>query len=624
MKRHRIQWAAVGRSLIVATLLAHIQPAIASEAIERIDPPSWWTGFESSDLQLLVHGRSAASLAPTLEYPGVSIVSTTRLESPNYLAVTLRIAPTAQPGTLPIKFKRGTRLIETYAYRLEARRPGSRDRKGFDASDAIYLVMPDRFANGNATNDQIAKAGDHVDRSDVMARHGGDLQGVLDHLDYVQQLGFTQLWLTPFLENAQPEYSYHGYSITDHYKVDPRFGTNDQVRALSRAARARGIGVIQDVVVNHVGSGHWWLKDLPSSDWISGGGATTMTNNMHSSIQDPYAATVDRRLYIDGWFDTSLPDLNTSNPQLAAYLIQHAIWWIEYADLSSLRMDTYSYSDKTFLAAFTKRLTDEYPHINIVGEESPSDPALVSYWQAGKVNADHYVSYLPSLMDFPIQQALLNGLKDVDPHGAGLRSLYERLSDDFLYPNPSNLVIFADNHDIDRVYSALGKDDDLWRMAMTYIATMRGIPQVFYGSEILMTNAHPGVDGERRPDFPGGWQGDAVNAFTGQGLDAHQLAAQKFVRTLYNWRKASLAVQRGSLKHYAPDKGVYVYFRTYGDETVMVAFNIGTAPQTLALQRFRESLPRPVTGTDVQTGARVELSDSFTLPARSTTLIDIR
>lgn len=597
--------------------------AIAAEVIERIDPPSWWTGFASPELQLLVHGPGAAGLEPSIDYPGVRLAAVTRLDSPNYLFLTLTIARDAQPGSVPIVFRRGGRVVQRYAYPLAARRPHSAERRGFDASDAIYLVMPDRFANGDPGNDQPPGARDHVDRRDGDARHGGDLAGIAAHLDYIERLGFTQLWLTPVLENAQPKLSYHGYSITDHYRVDPRFGSNAQLQALSAAARARGIGLIGDIVVNHIGSQHWWMKDLPSPDWLSGGGARPLTNHMHTTIQDPYAADVDRRLYVDGWFDKSMPDLHTTQPLLGAYLIQYALWWIEYADLSSLRMDTYSYSDKDFMAAFTRRILREYPHLNIVGEEWRGDPAIVAYWQAGKVNADHYVSYLPSLMDFPLQQALVHGLRDKDTWGTGLPGLYERLSDDFLYANPRNLVIFPDNHDMDRIYAELGHDDDLWRMALVYVATMRGIPQITYGTEVLLANDKSGDDGDRRRDFPGGWPGDAADAFSGRGLDPHTAAAQQFVRTLFTWRKGSKAVHDGTLKHYAPVNGVYVYFRQQGGETVMVVLNKAATPATLDLGRFRESLARGVIGRDVLSGARVELGDTLTVAARSATLLDI-
>jgi glycosidase len=607
------------------TALACVPAAtLAAPPVERIDPPSWWIGFETPELQLLVHGPQVALLVPSITYPGVRLLSTTRAESPNYLFLTLRIDRNAEPGNVPIEFSRGDRRVARHNYPLAARRPGSRDRRGFDSSDVIYLVMPDRFANGEPGNDHPPGSLDRVDRTATGARHGGDLAGIRAHLDYLEGMGFTQLWLTPVLENAQPTYSYHGYSITDHYRIDPRFGSNEEYAALSHAARARGIGLIADMVVNHIGSRHWWMNDPPSSDWLSGGGTKAPTNHMHTSIQDPHAAAVDRELYTGGWFAPTMPDLNDRNALLATYLIENALWWVEYADLSGIRIDTYSYSDKAFMAAFTGRIMAEYPHFNIVGEEWHEDPAIVSYWQSGRVNADGYVSHLPSLMDFPLRHALLSGLTEPDGWSGGLRALYERLSDDFLYPRPQNLVVFADNHDTDRIYTALANDYDLFRMALTYVATMRGIPQIFYGTEILMANGHPHDDGEVRRDFPGGWPGDAVDAFTARGLAAPAAAAQTFVRTLLNWRKHSPAVHDGSLRHYAPLDGTYVYFRQLGPETVMVALNKHTTAAKLDLGRFRESLARGATGRNVLTGAPVELLDELTLPPRSATVLDLQ
>ena len=609
---------------LLFVLAAGFADAHTLTPIERVDPPSWWVGFESPELTLLVHGPGVSSLEATVNYPGVRLTKTTRLQSPNYLVLSLLVERTAQPGSVPIRFTRAGRAVTQFAYSLAARRAGSRDRRGFDQRDVIYLVMADRFANGDPRNDHPAGTLDRMDRTVRGARHGGDLAGILQHLDYLEGMGYTQLWLTPVLENAQPQYSYHGYAITDHYRVDPRYGSNEDLQQLSAAAKARGMGLIGDIVVNHIGSKHWWMADLPSPAWINGSAAMPRTNHMHTSIEDPHSAAVDRERFTRGWFDSMMPDLNTTDPWLAAYLIQHALWWIEYADLSGLRMDTYSYSDKAFMSAFTQRVMSEYPNFNIVGEEWRYDAAMVAYWQAGKQNRDGYVSYLPSLMDFPVMNALLGALTGPDSWQGGLPGLYEKLGDDFLYPNPANLVVFGDNHDTDRLFTALGRDYDLWRMAMTFVATTRGIPEITYGTEILMANDPPKDDGDVRRDFPGGWPGDPINAFTGQGVPTQAAAAQKFLRTLLTWRKGSRAVQFGDLKHYAPEDGVYVYFRRAGGETVMVAINKSTAEVALDLARFRESLPRGATGRDVITGQSVTLEDRLSLAPRSSLVVDIR
>ncbi len=614
-------FAALSTLMLLAAARATLA---ATDPIERIDPPSWWIGFEEPRLELLVHGKGVASLDARIDYPGVRLAATTRLESPNYLVLTLQVEPSAHPGSVPIRFSREGKPVAERLYPLAARRAGSRERRGFDSRDVIYLIMPDRFANGDPHNDHPPGTTDTVDRAQHGARHGGDLAGVAAHLDYIADMGFTQVWLTPVLENAQPKYSYHGYAITDHYRVDPRFGTNADYARLSGAARDHGLGLIADIVVNHIGSKHWWMSDLPSKDWINGDVNLPWTNHAHSSIMDPHAAQVDRDRFTRGWFDSMMPDLNTTNPWLAAYLVQHALWWIEYADLSGLRMDTYSYSDKQFMADFTGRVMREYPHLNIVGEEWRYDPAEVSYWQAGKQNRDGYRSNLPSLMDFPVGFALLGALTQADSWRSGLDALYSVLGDDFLYPNPNNLVVFADNHDTDRIFTMLGRDYELWRMAMVFVASTRGVAEYTYGTEILMANNPPKDDGDVRRDFPGGWPGDDVDAFSGRGLDPPAAKAQQFLRTLLNWRKGSPAAQFGELRHYAPTDGVYVYFRHLDRETVMVVLNKGTKDATLDLGRFRESLARGVSGRDVLSGTTLQLDDSLTVPARGVRLIDVR
>jgi glycosidase len=366
------------------------------------------------------------------------------------------------------------------------------------------------------------------------------------------------------------------------------------------------------------------MSDLPSRDWISGDGSRALTNHAHTSVQDPHASDDDRRRYIDGWFSAEMPDLRTMSPELGTYLIQQALWWIEYADLSGLRIDTYSYSDKRFMAGYTDRIMTEYPHFNIVGEEWRVEPSLVAYWQADKVNHDGYVSHLPSLMDFPVQSAISESLLAKDTAFGGLRVLYERLGTDFLYPHPDHMVVFADNHDTDRIYATLGHDDALFRLAMTFVATTRGIPQVVYGTEVLLANEHSGKDGERRGDFPGGWAGDVADGFSGRGLDRHTREAQEFVRRLFTWRRHSPAVQHGSLRHYAPADGVYVYFREVEGETAMVVLSKATTPVKLDLARFRESLRRGSIGREVLTERTVTLDDTLVVEPRSAMVIDIR
>jgi glycosidase len=625
--RARAIYSVFALGWLLGALFAAVAPAAGETragAIERVDPPSWWIGFVDPNVQLMVHGRGVADLEPSIDHPGVRLASVTRTANRNYLFLTLAIARTATPGRVPIVFRRANRVVATHEFPIEARRAGSREREGFDGGSAIYLLMPDRFANGDPSNDAPPGTLDRVDRRDPGARHGGDIAGLAKHLDYVAGMGFTHLWSTPLLENAQPSYSYHGYAITDHYRIDPRYGDNAQYRALSRQARDRGLGLVWDVVVNHVGDGHWWYRDPPAPDWFNDAARRPITNHAHTSVQDPYGATDDRELYARGWFDTHMPDLNQSNPLLATYLVQNVIWWVEYADLAGLRVDTYSYSNRDFMGEFSKRLATEYPRLNVVGEEWHTDPAIVAYWQRGKVNADGFVSWLPSLMDFPLQKALVDALTTSEASYAGLKTLYERIGTDYVYANPRNLVIFGDNHDFDRLYAQLGRDDGLFRMALTVIATMRGIPQVFYGTELKLANVPPRVDGEVRMDFPGGWPGDPADAFSGRGLAPDVASMQDYVRRLFAWRRTSAAVHSGTLRHYVPRDGVYVYFRHAPNESVMVVLNKSNAPVTLDLTRFHDDLPAGSVARDVIAGTDVTLGTTWIAPARSATVLDLR
>ena len=592
-------------------------------SIQHLEPPSWWVGMKQGRLQLMVHGEQIADLTPSLTYPGVAIQEVTRVASKNYLFIDLEISQEALPGEFLLRFTQQGQTVLSHPYRLQARARDSAQRRGFGPADAIYLIVPDRFANGNQNNDSVTPLKEKANRADPAGRHGGDLQGISEHLDYVAEMGFTQIWSTPLTENNQPETSYHGYASTNLYRVDARFGSNEEYRDLVDRAKRKGLGFIQDVVLNHIGSGHWWMKDLPTKDWLNYQDQFVVTNHKRTTIQDPHASLADRKRFSNGWFVESMPDLNQRNPWLANYLIQNNIWWIEYAGLSGFRVDTYPYSDPRFLSKWSKRIIDEYPNFNMVGEEWTSNPAIVSYWQKGKVNSDHYLSYTPSMMDFPLYYALQEGLMGEDGDRTGLNVLYESLANDFQYPAPENLVIFEGNHDTNRIFSELAQDEGLYRMAMVYLATMRGIPQFTYGTEILMTSPRQRDDGRVRADFPGGWSGDAIDAFSGQGLGKAEKEAQHFLRRLLNWRKSAQVIQQGKLMHFVPEQGTYVYFRYDRNKRVMVAFNKNRQPTTLDLGRFQEMLTPGSSGTDVLTGQRISLSKTLTLPARSALILEI-
>ena len=591
--------------------------------IDHLEPPSWWVGMKHGPLQLMVHGEQIADLTPSLSYPGLAIKEVIRVASRNYLFIDLEISQEALPGEFLLRFTQKGQTVLSQPYRLDARAKDSAQRRGFGPADAIYLIVPDRFANGDQNNDSVTPLKEKANRADPAGRHGGDLQGIGAHLDYVAGMGFTQIWSTPLTENNQPEASYHGYASTNLYQVDARFGSNEEYHELVDKTNRKGLGFIQDVVLNHIGSGHWWMKDLPSADWLNFQDKFVVTNHKRTTIQDPHASLADRKRFSNGWFVESMPDLNQRNPLLANYLIQNNLWWIEYAGLSGFRVDTYPYSDPLFLSRWSQRIIDEYPNFNMVGEEWTSNPAIVSYWQKGKVNSDHYLSYTPSMMDFPLYYALQEGLMGEDGDRTGLSVLYESLANDFQYPAPENLVIFEGNHDTNRIFSELAQDDGLYRMAMVYLATMRGIPQFTYGTEILMTSPKQRDDGRVRADFPGGWPGDAVNAFSGRGLGKAQSQAQQFLRRLLTWRKGASAIHGGKLMHFVPEQGTYVYFRYDGTKRVMVVFNKNLKPATLELSRFHEMLTPQSAGTDVFSGQRFSLSQTLTLPARSAMILEV-
>lgn len=606
-------------SLLATLGFAATAPA---SVVERVEPPHWWTGFEQRELQLLFTGPDVCEWSARVDYPGVRVARTVRAEHCGYLFVYLDIAPDAQAGTLDIELSAPGREPITEEYTLYSRR--NPPRPAFGAEDAIYLITPDRFANGDPTNDAVEGYGDRPDRDEPYGRHGGDIAGIEAHLDYIAELGFTALWINPLLENAMPRFSYHGYAITDLYAVDPRFGSNESFRALVDAADERGIKIIMDQVVNHVGSSHPWISEPPSSDWINFGNSFVYGSRARTTNLDPYAARSDIRLNADGWFSAAMPDLNQNNPLLADYLVQNSIWWIEYAGLGGIRQDTYPHNDKHFMAEWSERIMTEYPKFNIVGEEWSANPVVTSYWQAGKVNHDGYRSSLPSVFDFPVQAALLDALTATEPkHGTVWDPLYEVIGMDFLYPDPNNLVIFADNHDKSRVFTVLGEDMDLFRMAMVFLATMRGIPQLYYGTEILMSNPGTESHGIIRSDFPGGWPGDERNAFEGKGLSPAAAEARQTVQRLFNWRKSTAVVQTGRFMHYTPLENTYVYFRYGESDAVMVIMNRARNPVVLDTKRFAERLHGFSRGSDVLSGAQYELAATLTIPARSVLLLEL-
>ena len=612
---------------LVALAMAFATLHVQAFELEHIEPPNWWVGMKSERLQLMLHGPGIGGATVKSGHADFRITGTQHVASPNYLFVDARIAAGAKPRAVPLRFTLNGQT-STLNYELRAREPGSAQRRGFGPADAILNLMPDRFANGNPANDDMPGMLENAKRADKSGgRHGGDIEGLIQHLDYIQAMGYTMIWPTPLTENNQPEYSYHGYAATDTYRIDPRFGTNDDYRRLAQEAKRRGIGLIMDFVPNHIGSGHWWMRDLPAPDWLNNGGRFKPTNHARTSVADPYASRADERAFTEGWFVDTMPDPNQRNPLVATYQMQNAIWWIEYAGLAGLRIDTYGYSDKDFLAAFSRRVMAEYPKLNMVGEEWSSNPLVVAHWLRGVKNRDGHVSAMPSMMDFPLHDMLRRALVETDSFQGGLHTLYEALVNDLLYPEPANLVLFEGNHDVVRLFSIVDEDPALFRMALAYVLTVPRTPQLYYGTEVLMTSPKQRDDGAVRQDMPGGWPGDAVNAFTGAGLSDAQRDAQAFVRKLLNWRKTQPVVHHGQMRHFAPEDGTYVYFRfdakASSKERVMVVFNKAREPRTLDAARFREVLPAGASGSDVITGQRVDLSERFTVPARTVMVLQI-
>ena len=608
--------------LCILALLLGLSLPVRATNIERIEPANWWVGMQHNRVELLVHGKGIAASMPRLSHAGVAIVDVQKTDNPNYLFVTVEIAADAVPGDIEIQFYDAGKVVATSPWRLDAREPGSAQRRGFDARDAIYLVTPDRFANGDPSNDSVAGLREAANRANPNGRHGGDIAGIRQHIDYIAGMGFTQLWPTPFLENDQPEYSYHGYAITDLYKTDPRMGRNEDVRALSREAKAKGVGIVMDIVLNHIGSKHWWMRDLPAKDWINHGGTFAPTNHRRTAIQDPHAAPADREAFTDGWFVDAMPDLNQRNPHLARYLIQNTLWWIEYAGLSGIREDTFGYADADFLSDWAKAVLTEYPDFAMVGEEWSINPAVVAHWQRGKQNASGHVPHMPSMMDFPIHIALRNALVQPEGWETGWMGLYEMLANDFVYPDPDALVVFAENHDTPRLLAHVDGNLARWQLGMAYLATVRGTPQFYYGSEVLLRGPKERDDGQLRADMPGGWAGDPANAFSGNGLGDAQQSAQRYIRALFNWRKRTPVLHDGALTHFAPVDGVYVYVRHRGGAAVMVMLNKHDAPRTVALERF-DAFLKGRRARLALTGKPLALGSTLEIPAMSATLLEI-
>ncbi len=609
---------------LILILFSLLSFDLLAQAVERVEPPNWWIGMKYNQIELMVYGKNVASLRPTINYKGVKIREVKQVENKNYLFINLTISHQAIAGSFKIDFYKNNTKIHSHNYKLKERIKARSSTEGFNSSDVIYLITPDRYANGDPNNDEVQGMKEKLNRSYKGGRHGGDIKGISDRLDYIKDMGFTAIWMNPLLENDMEKYSYHGYSTTDYYKVDPRFGTNEDYRELCETARHKGIKVIMDMIANHCGSEHWWMEDLPMGDWINQWEKYTPTNHKKTTLLDPYAAEADKKIYSDGWFVKTMPDLNQRNDYLGRYYIQNTLWWIEYLGLSGIRMDTYSYPDLEYMALWAKTVMEEYPNFNIVGEEWYHLPTVIAYIQDGNHNADGYRSYLKSVMDFPLQIALTKALNQEKTWTSSWTPLYEAIGQDYLYPDPYNLVVFPDNHDMSRIYTQLNEDVELYKMAMIYLLTTRGIPQIYYGTEILMGNKGTSDHGIIRTDFPGGWKGDTVNPISQKGLTTQQKSAQDFLKQLLNWRKDATVIHNGQFLHFVPDNDdVYVYFRYNDAEKVMVILNKNQKEVELELKRFNELLEGHQNAKNIITNKSIALGEKITIPPRSGMVLEL-
>lgn len=607
----------------------------AAVKVDRIDPANWFVGMKNTSLQLMVYGENIRQADVTTDYDGVKIDSIVRLDSPNYLLVYLNLEG-VKPGEMTLNFKNG-KAVKKVKYELKAREKRGEERMGFTNADVLYMLMPDRFADGNPDNNDIKGMNPYkTDRSQPSLRHGGDLEGIRRHLDYFKELGVTALWFTPVLENNSPGGSYHGYATTDYYRVDPRFGTNDEYRRLTDEAHAKGLKIVMDMIFNHCGFEHPWIKDMPSKDWLNTPEwlydrkdktkAEVNRKYMQTTYKltptvDPYASAIDLKETVDGWFVPSMPDLNQRNPHVIRYLIQNSIWWIETVSIDGIRMDTYPYADADAMALWMKTIDEEYPNFNVVGETWVSDPPYTAAWQKdSKISQRN--SYLKTVMDFSFH-AKINQAKyeNTDGSGNGMNRIYENFVYDYLYPNPSSVMAFVENHDTDR-FLGNGRDTTALKQAMAILLTVKRIPQLYYGTEILMNGTKEKTDGYVRKDFPGGFPGDDHNAFTAGGRTPEENAMFTWLSRLLHWRQGNDVITKGSQTQFIPYNGVYVIARRYNGKNVMTVVN-GTGRTTVfAVRRYAEVIGHNTEAKDVLTDRTVSLTDDTQLEPRKVMILE--
>ena len=591
-------------------------------------PTHWWVGMKNPNLQLMVHGEQELAKGKiTVSHPGLFVKAVHQPENKHYLFVDLQISSTVRPGKYTLKLSDGT----LFAYELKARKTDKNIHQGVRSNDLIYLIMPDRFANGDNTNDAYADLRDKdTDRTNPYVRHGGDLKGISNRLDYLKDLGVTSIWMTPILENDMPKMQegpwtmsgYHGYWITNHYKIDKRFGGNEAYKELVSAAHSKGLKIIQDAVYNHVGSYHHTVLDPPMKEWLNQWPQYTGSNHREELFTDPYASTLEKKIMIGGWFVPHLPDLNLSNPFCANFVIQSNIWSTEEFGIDGWRVDTYKYCDEKFLNDINAALVKEFPNITVFGEAWTNAVPASAYFTQNNINAP-FKHQIKGVTDFPLSNAIYDALNQPYGWNEGVSRVYTTLSQDFLYKDPMTNCIFLDNHDMNRFFSMVGEDMDKYKMGLGLLLTTRGIPQVYYGTEILMKNYKDPNDAAVRKDFPGGWSSDPVSKFDSGTLNPKEKEAFDFFRKLAQFRKSSPAIANGKIKQFIPANGVYVYFRIHQNQKLMCILNTNTSDSNLGLEKYQEELSTARALKNVLTGELMKTPNSLNLSGKSFQIFEV-
>lgn len=615
-------------AMLASCAQSSFDPSTVADAdinqIDRVEPLSWWIGMKTP-LQLLVQSPGISTYDVTLEGGNARISKVHKAESPNYLFLDVEFSSSAQPGTYYLVFSKDEESFKV-PYRVDARREGSAQRQSFSTKDLIYLIMPDRFVDGDPSLDAVPRNMESVDKEAFMGRHGGDIAGIRSQLDYLADLGVTAIWNTPLLEDNEPVASYHGYACTDYYHIDRRFGTNEDYRNLVAECHSKGIKMIMDIVTNHCGTAHWWMADLPFKDWIHQWPEYTKSNCAFSAQNDPYCSDLDRENMLGGWFDTSMPDMNLDNPYTLQYFKQWAVWWIEFADLDGLRVDTYPYNEKEPMSQWCKSVREEYPNLNIVGEVWSCNVPQLAYWQANHPNWDGFNSNLPCIMDFPLQAAICEGMpRDSVNWDEGMVKIYDAIANDQYYTDMSNMMIFPGNHDTERIADILNKSVPRQKIVMAMMATLRGIPQILYADELMAVSkdrkwGHGGL----RIDFPLDWKDDPV------AVEVHD-----YTRTLFNWRKTASAVHNGNTIHFLRRDNTYAYFRYDDNQTVFVYINNSRRNQLIPWDDYAEftvagarrrgpDSQALINGVDVVTGKTVDFSKPVKVGPRSVLVVDFK